>query len=96
MEFLDSKVVVTDNKIESVKISKKDKEGNTKKLTIKVGEEYIVNPSNPLKLKHRDRIGIVRSFKQNERNGVLKAHLRFFDNQNFGWVEVGDLEKEIK
>ncbi|WP_029276317.1 hypothetical protein [Carnobacterium jeotgali] len=67
--FDNTDVGLNGSKIVSANISKKDREGNTKKLTIKIGEEYIVNPSNPRKLKHRDRVGIVRSFKQNERNG---------------------------
>lgn len=82
-----------DDKIEWVKITRTDSEGNNTRTNIKIGSEFIVIPDNPRKLKHRDRQGVVKSFRRNERNGELKAHLRFYDNGYMGWVNVEDLKK---
>lgn len=92
MELLEVKTGILEGKIVWIKVTKKDKEGNTKKVNIKIGAEYIVNPLNPRKLKHRNRVGIVRSFKEFGSNRKLKVHLKFSDNNNFGWVDPGDLE----
>lgn len=63
-----------------------------KETTLDIGEEYKVVPYNERKMKHRDRIGVIKSFKKDDDKGELKAHLQFTDNNNLGWANVEDLE----
>lgn len=62
-----------------------------REVTVDIDKEYKVSPFKEIKMKYRDKIGVVRSFKKNEDKGELKAHLQFSDNNKFGWVDVQDL-----
>ncbi|ALV20770.1 hypothetical protein [Carnobacterium antarcticum] len=66
-----------------------------REVTVDIDKEYKISPYKDIKMKYRDKIGVVRSFKKNEDKGELKAHIQFLDNNKFGWVDVQDLE-EIK
>ena len=62
-----------------------------REVTLDVDKEYKVSPYKETKAKHKDRVGVVRSFKKFEAEGELKAHLQFLDDDNFGWVDAQDL-----
>lgn len=63
-----------------------------REVTVDVDKEYKVSPYKEIKMKHRDRVGVVRSFKKYEDKDELKAHLQFSENNNFGWVDAQDLD----
>jgi hypothetical protein len=64
-----------------------------RKMTIKVGKEYVIQPLNPLKKKHRDRrcvvLGFVPVSEFHPRDIVAKV--RFLDNNRIGRTELDDL-----
>jgi hypothetical protein len=64
-----------------------------RKTTIKVGKEYVIQPLNILKKKHRDRrclvLGFVAVSDSHPRDIV--ARVRFRDNNRIGRAELDDL-----
>ncbi|MER2001305.1 MAG: hypothetical protein ABS862_01680 [Carnobacterium inhibens] len=65
-------------------------------VTLDIDKEYKVNSYSKKKMKYQDRKGVIRSFKNNEDNDELKAHIQFSDDNSLGWVDVKDLEKVTK
>lgn len=66
-----------------------DKDGNklySRKLTY--GEVYIVQPQNPQKLKHRDRLCEIIDLEE-DHTGQVKV--KFLDNKRVGKVDLNDL-----
>lgn len=64
-------------------------DGQKKRIHIKIGKQYIVIPSNPLKKKHRDRIVTIRKF-MSDRHGIIVS-VKFQDNNRVGRVPVDEL-----
>jgi hypothetical protein len=64
-----------------------------RKMTIKVGKEYVIQPLNTLKKKHRDGrcvvLGFVPVSESHPRDIVAKV--RFLDNNRIGRTELDDL-----
>ena len=62
-------------------------------INVSEGHEYLVNPLNPAKLKHRGRRCIVLeviSVSENHPRDFV-AKVKFLDNNRTGRVELGDL-----
>jgi len=66
-----------------------------RRVVLKVGEEYVVQPLNGQKKKHRDRPCIILDFvpvsEAHPRDIVAKV--RFLDNNRIGRADLGDLVK---
>jgi hypothetical protein len=63
------------------------------KTTLRVGKEYIIQPVNPLKKKHRNRRCIVLDFVPVSDSHPIDivAKVRFIDNNRIGRTELDDL-----
>jgi hypothetical protein len=59
-------------------------------VTVVIGGTYVVKPDNPKKMKHRDRIVVVREFLEDHKG--IRALVRFKDDNRFGRIDVEDLE----
>ena len=63
------------------------------KTTLRVGKEYVIQPLNPLKKKHRNRRCIVLDFvpvSDSHRRDIV-AKVRFLDTNRIGRTELDDL-----
>lgn len=78
--------------IKKVIVEITDGDDIVKEVTIDVDKEYRVSPYKEKRRKHRDRTGVVRSFKKYEDKGELKVHLQFSDDNSFAWVNAQDLD----
>ena len=67
--------------------------GSKGKTTLRVGKEYIIEPLNPLKKKHRNRRCIVLDFVPVSDSHPIDivAKVRFLDNNRVGRAELADL-----
>jgi hypothetical protein len=63
------------------------------KTTIKVGKEYVIQPLNMLKKKHRNRRCVVLGFVpvSDSHPTDIVARVRFRDNNRIGRAELDDL-----
>jgi hypothetical protein len=63
------------------------------KTILRIGKEYIIQPLNPLKKKHRNRRCIVLDFVPvSESHPIdIVAKVRFVDNNRIGRTELDDL-----
>ncbi|WP_419884989.1 hypothetical protein [Paenibacillus sp. B-A-8] len=48
-------------------------------------------PDNPLKLKHRDKVGVLMGFKIDHLNNPVKARIKFDETERIGFVDLVDL-----
>ena len=68
-----------------------------RKMTLRVGKEYLVEPLNNRKMKHRDRRCVILDFvpvsESHPRD--LVAKVRFRDNNRVGRVELADLRTTL-
>jgi len=73
-----------------VSVKRKEEE---KVSTVKLipGKQYIVEPLNPQKKKHRGRICTITGFEINQIGDTLKIKVQFTDNNRHGKVSVEDL-----
>jgi len=64
-----------------------------RKVTLKVGKEYVVQPLNSQKKKHRDRHCMILDFVpvSEDHPRDIVAKVRFLDNNRIGRVELEDL-----
>jgi hypothetical protein len=60
-------------------------------VKIELGKEYMIQPLNSLKKKHRGRRCIVIGFIQNEAGVPIDARVKFMDTNRTGRVSVRDL-----
>lgn len=60
-------------------------------LTIKVGDNFYVQPDNPKKLLHRGRHCIIKGFQKDDTGNPIQAIVTFSDNGRFGKVDIQDL-----
>lgn len=67
--------------------------GRSRKVTLVAGEEYVVQPLNPQKLKHRGRRCLLLDFVpvSDSHPKDLVAKVRFVDNNRIGRAELADL-----
>jgi hypothetical protein len=67
--------------------------GAHRKVTLIAGNEYVVSPLNPRKMKHRGRRCVLLDFvpvsKLHPKDNVAKV--RFVDNNRIGRAELDDL-----
>lgn len=61
-------------------------------LNIVIGEEYVVEPMNPQKLKHRGRPCVVKGFVRDDIGTPVKVKVQFLDNLRPGRVDIDDLK----
>ncbi|MFS1518561.1 hypothetical protein V1503_19170 [Bacillus sp. SCS-151] len=73
----------------TVVTTKKDGE-TVREVVLFSGKEYIVNPINKNKLKHRGRKVEYKSYSSN--GGYTTAKVKFLDNDRYGKVEIDDLD----
>jgi hypothetical protein len=69
--------------------------GKTRReATLRVGEEYVVQPLNPNKKKHRGRHCVILDFVavSEFHPKDIVAKVRFLDNNRVGRAELSDLE----
>ena len=64
-----------------------------RKTILTVGKEYVVQPLNPLKKKHRNRRCIILDFVpvSDSHPRDIVAKVRFLDNDHIGRTELDDL-----
>ena len=62
-----------------------------RKLEINIGDEFVVNPVNKRRLKHRGRKVKVTNFVRKEKD-PLKAQVKFLDTKRVGRVDLEDLD----
>lgn len=65
-----------------------------RQVEVKTGEEYIIQPHNPRKLKNRGRHCLVLDFvpvNDTDPDGYIVAKVRYLDNNRIGKVELADL-----
>ncbi|ERI04272.1 hypothetical protein HMPREF0083_06106 [Aneurinibacillus aneurinilyticus ATCC 12856] len=60
-------------------------------VKIELGKEYVVQPLNALKKKHRDRRCIVIGFIQDDTGVPSDARVKFLDTNRTGRVNIRDL-----
>ncbi|GEN33794.1 MULTISPECIES: hypothetical protein [Aneurinibacillus] len=60
-------------------------------VKIELGKEYVVQPVNVLKKKHRDRRCIVIGFIQDDTGVPRDARVKFLDTNRTGRVSIRDL-----
>lgn len=60
-------------------------------LTLKIGEEYVVSPLNPQKMKNRGRRVLIRDFTTNQR-GDAEVRVKYLDNNKAGKAFAEDLD----
>lgn len=66
-----------------------------RETVLEIGKEYVVQPLNRLKKKHRDRHCVILDFVpvSDFRPMDLVAKVRFLDNNRIGRTDLGDLAK---
>lgn len=64
-----------------------------RKIEIVEGNEYLVNPVNPRKLKHRGR-KVIFKYAESDR-GHVTANVQFLDTKRIGKVDIDDLDSKI-
>ncbi|AMA73214.1 MULTISPECIES: hypothetical protein [Aneurinibacillus] len=62
-------------------------------IKIELGKEYVVQPLNALKKKHRGRHCIVIGFIQDETGMPVDARVKFLDTNRTGRVSIRDLRE---
>ena len=68
-----------------------------RKVTLRVGHEYIVEPLNPIKRRHRGRRCRLLEFVLSERDyKTTIARVKFLDTQRVGLVDVDDLAAPLE
>ena len=67
----------------------------TREVILKIGEEYVVQPLNGQKKKHRDRRCVILDFVpvSGARPRDVVAKVRFLDTNRIGRTELDDLVK---
>lgn len=66
--------------------------GKARRLVIRAGEVYCITPSNPAKLRNRDRVCRVLGFiNVSPSCGDVVARVRFLDNNRQGRAELHEL-----
>ena len=59
-------LVGKEGNIVAMKVQTTNGDNTVRKLTLKIGEEYVVSPLNPKKMKNRGRRVLIRDFTRNE------------------------------
>ncbi|UED78122.1 hypothetical protein [Brevibacillus sp. DP1.3A] len=70
---------------------RREYEGKDVKVKLIRGKEYLVEPINQQKKKHRGRICKITGFEKNDIFDPLKIKVQFADNNRHGKVAVDDL-----
>ncbi len=67
-----------------------------RKMVLRVGSEYVVDPLNSRKMKHRDRRCVILDFVpvSDDHPKDIIAKVRFLDNNRVGRAELDDLAKK--
>ncbi|WP_431785888.1 hypothetical protein [Paenibacillus lactis] len=60
-------------------------------VSLEYGKAYRVIPDNPRKMKHRDKVGVLVGFRNNEHGDVYQARIKFDETGKIGFVDIGDL-----
>jgi hypothetical protein len=64
-----------------------------RKVDVKIGNEYIINPVNPRRTKHRDRKVIFKGMDKDRFDKYEpRAKVQFLDTNRIGKVDIGDLD----
>jgi hypothetical protein len=64
-----------------------------RKVIVKPGEEYIINPVNARRTKHRDRKVIFKGMDKDRFDKYEpRAKIQFLDTKRMGKVDIGDLD----
>jgi hypothetical protein len=63
-----------------------------RKIRLVIGNEYIVQPDDPAKEKHRDRKCVIRQFITNDSGTPQQVQIKFLDNNRVGKADIHDLK----
>jgi hypothetical protein len=64
-----------------------------RKVVVKMGNEYIINPINPRRTKHRDRKVIFKGMDTDMyKKYEPRAKVQFLDTKKIVKVDIGDLD----
>lgn len=89
-----TRIIAVENdqgELESIIVSRSTSRFSIPDFQVGIGTRIRVKPSNPQKLKHRDRTGEVVSFVLDDIGQVAKVDVRFDDNKRRGKVDISDL-----
>lgn len=64
-----------------------------RKVRLERGKSYIIVPDNPRKMKHRNRVGVLLGFRNNEYGDVYQARIKFDRTGKVGFVDIEDLHQ---
>lgn len=62
------------------------------KVDLYIGGNYLVEPENPKKLKHRGRYCTIVEFELDKIQNPMRCKVKFHDNNRNGMVELTDLK----
>lgn len=77
--------------IVAMKVRTTNTDSVVRNLTLKIGEEYVVSPLNPKKMKNRGRRVLIRDFTPNQR-GDAEVRVKYLDNNKAGKAFAEDLD----
>jgi hypothetical protein len=64
-----------------------------RKVVLKQGNEYVINPVNPRRTKHRDRKVIFKGMEEDRYDkSEPRAQVQFIDTKRTTKVDIGDLD----
>ena len=84
-------LVGNDRNIVAMKVQTTNGDNTVRKLTLKIGEEYVVSPLNPKKMKNRGRRVLIRDFTRTEK-GDAEIRVKYLDNNKAGKAIAEDLD----
>ena len=84
-------LVGNEGNIVAMKVQTTNGDNTVRKLTLKIGEEYVVSPLNPKKMKNRGRRVLIRDFTRTEK-GDAEIRVKYLDNNKAGKAIAEDLD----
>lgn len=65
--------------------------GAKRSVTIELGRNYMIDPINPLKKKHRGRTCMVIGFMSDSQGTPIDARVKFLDTSRTGRISIRDI-----
>ena len=84
-------LVGNEGNIVAMKVQTTNGDNTVRKLTLRIGGEYVVSPLNPKKMKNRGRRVLIRDFTRTEK-GDAEIRVKYLDNNKAGKAIAEDLD----
>ncbi|MFB1100506.1 hypothetical protein [Terribacillus sp. JSM ZJ617] len=65
-------------------------------IDFKPGNQYVVNPLNKQKKKHRGRYVTLKGIESDKHNGILSAKVKYLDTNRSGKIILDDLDNILQ